>query len=78
MRNRILFDTLGIPYELRQTYKYNAEMQFKRLSEGAFLTVEMEYADGPSGKSGVPKYNNYYIDQHHKMFGIAIQSSVGV
>jgi hypothetical protein len=69
IKNRLLYNSYyKVPYEKRGHYDHNAEMQFNRMYKHLFKEIIDEYKERTVGQWG----NNYYVDENHKKFDIAI------
>lgn len=65
-RNRLLFDTHDVPYDKRQNYAHNPEMQFQDKYMGLFK----EQKDTHGEEKKIPWVNNYYVDRNRAKFGL--------
>lgn len=76
VRNRLLFDDWGLPYEQRQTLKA-AEPSFKSIYRGLFASSETVY-DGQGDWDKTPWTNNHYVDQHRERFELPAKTGEGL
>jgi hypothetical protein len=60
-----------VPWNKRSHYAHNAADQFSRMYKHLFKSVKDTYRDSDFG-DGYQYINTYYIDEHHKKFGIDV------
>lgn len=71
IRNRLLYDSYyKVEWNKRHDHDYSADIQFKYQYKHLFKKVIDEYDRDGNYKF----YNNYYIDNNHKKFGIKIKA----
>ena len=67
VKNRLLFDNYDVPFDKRENFQHNPDMQFKVNYGRLFREVVDEYNHiKGSGRS----VNNYFVDEHRKEFGL--------
>jgi hypothetical protein len=67
-KNRFMYESrYRTEYNLRNDFKHNAELQFNHMYLKLFKSVTDDYNTDKRGW-----WNNYYVDQNHKKFGIRL------
>jgi len=66
VRNRLLFDNHDVPWDERNKYDNNPELQFRRVFRPLFREVLEEHDDARSP----PWVNNHYVDRNRRIFGL--------
>jgi hypothetical protein len=70
LRNRLLYDVpWDVPYDKKNSFEYNPDLQFKNGWKYLFKEVIDEYEENTPGEW----CNNYYVDKNHEKFGIKVK-----
>ena len=72
VRNRVLFDDYDTPWEKRDHYDYNPQMQFKSNFKKLFKEIVDEYEKDKNYQWE----NNFYFDKNRKKFDINVKKDV--